>query len=305
MHVTIKSNKKFSLSMIEDHLRILGIQEGDVLLLKVDMAQVGLIEGRFKTGLLDALRNVIGPSGTLVISTFTENHFIPFIKKETVFTKETPPNTGLFARLMLDLQGCIRSEHPTNSFAAIGPDSARILEGHDATAPSYLPILRLMDKNSKCISIGCVHTNPGFTTTHWAQYVLGQSTRNILRGLIGAYFLDKGELKLFKRKDFGGHNLGAIKLYGDYIQHQLLRLGWVGNAYTAVIDTKKAYEVDLEVMRSNPRYILCNKPLCFDCRGSWLYNKRDMPLYYLRAIPRLIKRRLYNFFIKRFCTTPF
>ncbi|MSR88610.1 MAG: hypothetical protein EXS67_03035 [Candidatus Margulisbacteria bacterium] len=283
---------KFQLHDIEEQLRLLGIQEGDVLLLKVDMAQVGLIEGRLKTGLLDALRNVVGPSGTLVISTFTQNHFISFIKKDTVFTKETRPNTGVFARLILDVPGCIRSDHPTNSFAAIGPEASRILEGHNAMAPSYLPILRLMDQDSKCLSIGCVHSNPGFTTTHWAQYVLGQSTRNILRGLVGAYYLDKGDLKLFKRKDFGGHSTGAIKLYGDYIQHQLLRLGWIGNAYTAVIDTKKAYEVDLKVMGSNPRYILCDNPLCFDCRGSWFYNKRDMPLYFLRAIPRLIKKCL-------------
>lgn len=285
-----------TIEQLMQDLTALGIGRGDIILVKVDLVQVGLIKASPRTGFLEALFKVVGNEGTIVVSTFTTNYFIPFISKKDIFTINSPPNTGGFAKLILAHPDVVRSTHPTNSFAAVGPHSEHILQGHDASASSYLPIQKLIEIGAKCINVGCVSSSPGFTTTHWAQYVLGQSVQNILSGWLGAYYFENGQRHLFKRRDFGGHNPGAIRLYGHYISNGILKMGKVGNAAAVLGESAKLYEIDLKIMKEDPRYILCSSPTCFDCRATWLYNKREMILYFLFKFPgaviKQIKRRM-------------
>lgn len=290
--------KKWTIDLICDDLRAMGIKQGDVVFVKADVARIGYIKEAPRTGVLEALIRVVGPAGTVVISAFTPSYFLPTIKYDHCFFSDTPPNTGGLARVMVRHPDAQRSLHPTNSFAAIGPDADRILKGHDETAPSYLPMRQLIDLPSKSLVIGCVDTSPGFTTTHWAQFQLKQSVRNIFSGWVGSYYMRDGQRRLFKRGDMGGHNPGAYKLYAHYVSRGLLNTGRVGDAYAVWGDTRELYQVDLEVMKDNPRFILCSDPRCFDCRGTWLYNKRDMPLYYLFVFPRVVMGKL-NLFKKK------
>ena len=288
--------KKYSVESIAEELRQLGLCLGDTVFVKADLMKVGYIKDAPRSGLLEALLRVIGSEGTLVISAFTESYFLPTLRPEHCFTAETLPNSGALARLIVQRPDAKRSAHPTNSFAAIGPKSDYILEGHDALSPSYLPIQKLIDKPSKCLSIGCVESSPGFTTTHWAQYLLNQSTQNVFSGLVGAYYMKDGVRNVFKRRDIGGHNPGAYKLYAHYVNKGLLRTGFVGDTYAVLGDTDALYKVDYEVMKDHPRYILCSDPQCFDCRATWWYNKRDMPRYFLWSFPK----KLFKKFVLKF-----
>ena len=50
---------------------------------------------------------------------------------------------------------------------------------------------------------------------------------------------------------------------------------------------KKAFKIEEEILRKSPRFALCDNPWCGKCRFMWGYNKRDLPMFYLR---HLLKR---------------
>lgn len=279
--------QKQTTETITNDLRKMGICEGDTLLIKADMVRVGLIKDDPKNGLLNALLNAVGPEGTLVISAFNDGFKLWKKNEDQVFTKDTKPNTGLLAEIMLQHPKCVRSTHPTNSYAAIGKHAHLICDPHTPTESAYSPIATLAELGSKCIIIGCVDTSPAPTTTHWAQYLLGQSSKNIFAGRVGIYYFDENnKKKLFIRKEIGGHNGGAHKLYSHYVSNKILISGTIGNAYSVVMDTKKCLDIDLNIMAKNPTYILCSNPDCFSCRATWFYNLKDWPMFYIRALLR-------------------
>lgn len=281
---------KITISSLVQDLRKIGVEKGDTLFIKADMVTIGFIKEAPKTGLLEALLEAVGPEGTLVISAFTRTYIKYLLKEDHVFTKESKPYTGLLSEVMLEHPNCIRSTHPVNSFAAIGKHAKYICEQHTPQSPSYQPIQTLAEMGSKCIIIGCVDTSPAPTTTHWAQYLLGQSKQNIRAGRVGIYYYDETQTKRkFIRKEIGGHNAGAYKLYAHYVSKQFLFSGYIGNAYSVIMDTKKCLDADLEAMKKDPTYILCSDPDCFSCRGTWFYNMKDWPLFYLRAILRKLR----------------
>jgi aminoglycoside 3-N-acetyltransferase len=282
--------QKITINSLVHDLKKIGVKEGDTLLVKVDMVKVGFVKENPKNGLLEALLRSVGPEGTIVISAFTKAYKLRKLTPEKIFTQDSKPNTGLLAEIMCKHPSAVRSTHPTNSFVAIGKQSHAICDTHTPQQSAYQIIQTLADIGSKCILIGCADSNPAPTTAHWAQFLLGQSKKNIAAGRAGVYYIDKnGQKQLFVRKEVGGHNPGAIKLYSHYVKANILFADQVGQAYSILVDTKKCLEVDLAVMRENPKYILCSHPDCYSCRGTWYYNLKDWPMFYLRAVLRKLR----------------
>jgi aminoglycoside 3-N-acetyltransferase len=109
-------------------LREVGLSRGDLVLFQSRLHGLGRPEGvsgkeelcRF---FLDALREIIGAEGTLVVPTFTTQvarQDLPFVVEETV------PNYGLFPEYVFRHPDFVRSLHPIWSFAATGPLKERI-----------------------------------------------------------------------------------------------------------------------------------------------------------------------------------
>lgn len=276
-------------------LRGLGLGSGDAVLVRADVGAVGRVKGGVGEALIGALRDTVGPEGTLLALSFTQNFPLPRLDRGYVFDRDTPPTTGALARLFLEQADAVRSRHPTNSFVAIGRHAAELMAGHDETASCFEPIGKLLERRGKQLLIGCVDSSPGFTTVHWAQHVLGLSRRSVLAGLFGVYYKKDGEVRLFKRRDFGGCSRGFAKLYPEYERAGVLRSGDVGRARSMLIDANEAYRIEHARIATDPRSVLCDDPLCAFCRGSWWYNKRDMPLFYprfaLQQALSLLRRR--------------
>lgn len=273
-------------------LRALGLAAGDTALVRADVGAVGRVKGGVGEGLIGALRDAVGPEGTLVALSFTKNFPLLRLDRSYVFDRDTPPTTGALARLFLEQQDAVRSRHPTNSFVAIGRRAAEVVAGHDEGASCFEPIGKLLALRGRQILIGCVATSPGFTTVHWAQHTRGLSRRSVLKGLFGVQYRKDGELRLFKRRDFGGCSRGFSKFYSDYVSAGALRSGLVGQAYSILIDANDAYRLEHARLAGDPRSALCDDPLCLFCRGSWWYNKRDMLSFYPRFALRQALRLL-------------
>lgn len=268
----------------------LGIEKGDIVLARVSLKKTGIPGARAGETLIDALLAAVGGEGTIIGLTFTRNFFLPRIDKNYVYNVGTPSTAGGFANAMLQHPQAVRSMHPTNSYVAIGRDADAILDHHDESSTCFSPIQKVVDMHGKMILIGCVCDSPGFTTVHLAQEKLGLSSQSILRGLIGVYYEKDSQVKLFKKRDFGGCSNGFYKLYNHYVRNEKLASGTVGNAYSIGIKAQDAYKIDYDVIKNDNKYPLCDNPRCFSCRGTWWYNKSDMLPFYIRNVAGIIKK---------------
>ncbi|MFE9834633.1 aminoglycoside N(3)-acetyltransferase [Streptomyces sp. NPDC005551] len=135
------------LSRLRDTLAELGVPRGGVLLAHASLGGSGLRAHDVR----DALLDVLGPGGTLVVPAFTPENSdtSPAYRRRVRGMTEreradvrasmppfvpdiTPcPAMGVLAEAVRTTPGARRSAHPQTSFAGLGPRAAELLEGHD------------------------------------------------------------------------------------------------------------------------------------------------------------------------------
>jgi aminoglycoside 3-N-acetyltransferase len=103
---------------VADQLRALGVKKGGVLLVHTSFRAVRPIEGG-PLGLIEALCDVLGPDGTLVMPAWSGNDDEPLDPAST----PASPDLGVVPDTFWRLPGVIRSNHPF-AFAAAGPQAA-------------------------------------------------------------------------------------------------------------------------------------------------------------------------------------
>lgn len=119
-------------------IRGLGLSAGDTVMIHSDLRRFGMIrddEGRLGLALAPptlyaALRDVVGPSGTVVVPTFSYSwtRGLPFS------LERSPSLEGSFSEYVRSLPGTLRSRHPLMSVAAVGPAAEDLLAGVDETS---------------------------------------------------------------------------------------------------------------------------------------------------------------------------
>lgn len=280
----------YSIEKLKNDLENLGITKGDTVLVRADLGVIGKIETKKREDYINFILEVVGEEGTIVGLSFTSGFFIKKNKND-FFDGKNKSYTGAFANTMLSHPKAIRSTHPTNSYVAIGKNAQYILENHDENSGAYEPIRKIVELSGKMILIGCVESSPGFTTTHLAEVDLGLHKRIIFPTLNRVYYKKNDEIKLFKRKDLGSCSSTFYRFYGHYVKNELLQQGYIGNAYSILIDAKKAFDLDLKILESNPKITLCENPSCMLCRARRWDNLIDMPMFVVRnIIPKIVRK---------------
>ncbi|MPZ39698.1 MAG: AAC(3)-VI family aminoglycoside N-acetyltransferase [Rhizobiales bacterium] len=146
-----------------DQLRALGVEAGGVVLVHTSFRAVGPMEGG-PLGLIAALRNALGPDGTLVMPSMSDNDDAPFDPA----TSRAAPDLGVVADTFWRIPGVARSDHPF-AFAAIGWHAAAItadplpLPPHGAESP----VGRVRDLDGQVLLLGCGYD--ACTTLHLAE----------------------------------------------------------------------------------------------------------------------------------------
>ncbi|MFB9235936.1 aminoglycoside N(3)-acetyltransferase [Plantactinospora siamensis] len=167
-------------------LRSLGVRPGSVLLVHASLRALGYVCGGAHTVAL-ALRDALGPEGTLVVPTHTsENsdpeqwrnppvpeHWWPIIRAEMPgFDPAVTPSTfmGALAELVRTSPGAHRSDHPQVSFAAVGPAAASIVAEHPLAdmLGETSPLARLYERSADVLLLGVGHDSN--TSLHLAEY---------------------------------------------------------------------------------------------------------------------------------------
>ena len=280
----------YSIENLKNNLLGLGVKKGDTLLVRADLGTIGKIDTKKREDYINFMIETVGEEGTIVGLSFTDGFFV-IKNKNKIFDGTNKSYTGAFANTMLKHPKAFRSKHPTNSYVAIGKNAKYILENHDENSGAYEPIRKIVELGGKMILIGCVESSPGFTTTHLAEVDLGLHKLIIFPTLNGAYYKKDNEIKLFKRKDLGSCSSTFYKFYGHYVKNELLIQGYVGNAYSVLIDAKKAFDLDLCILKANPKITICNNQKCMMCRARRWDNLVDIPMFVvMNIIPKIVRK---------------
>ncbi len=154
-------------AQVTDQLRALGVEDGGVLLVHSSFRATRPVEGGPR-GLIEALRDAVGPGGTLVMPSWSGDDEQPFDPTTTA----APPDLGVVADTFWRLPGVLRSGH-SFAFAAAGPEAARITSDPLPLPPHIpeSPVGRVHDLDGLVLLLGVGHDAD--TTLHLAEIMAG------------------------------------------------------------------------------------------------------------------------------------
>jgi aminoglycoside 3-N-acetyltransferase len=153
-------------SALVDQLLALGVDPGGVLLVHTAFSKVRPVEGG-PDGLIAALLSALGPRGTLVMPSMSDDDEQPFDRQRTPCA-----GMGIVAERFWRQPGVLRSDSP-HAFAAIGPQAAAITAPHPWDFPHGLdsPVGRVHDLDGQVLLLGVGHDAD--TTVHLGEALAG------------------------------------------------------------------------------------------------------------------------------------
>jgi aminoglycoside N3'-acetyltransferase len=159
-------SRTISQDEVTQQLTALGVERGGVLVVHTAFSKVGPVEGG-PHGLIAALLAALGPGGTLVMPSMSEDDDHPFAVAST-----SCAGLGVTADLFWRMPGVLRSDNP-HAFAAIGPRAAEITRAHPLDVPHGLdsPIGRVFQLDGQVLLLGVGHD--ANTTVHLAENLAG------------------------------------------------------------------------------------------------------------------------------------
>lgn len=202
-HVASVSTVPHSRARLAGQLSSLGVERGGVLMVHASMRAVGQAAGGAST-VAAALRDAVGPGGTLVVPAFTPENsdtspqYLARVRglddraREAVraampaFDPATTaaPSMGRLAETVRRVPGTLRSSHPQTSFAAVGPLAGHVVAGHhrDCHLGDDSPLARLHELRAQVLLLGT-----GFgscTAFHLAEYRVPSPPRRTYRCVV-------------------------------------------------------------------------------------------------------------------------
>jgi aminoglycoside N3'-acetyltransferase len=269
---------------LSEQLLNLGLARGDVLYLRASLKPVGISKEELGPSLLRSIFDVVGPEGTLIVPAFVRQYG-RWQRNIPVSDKNLRPNTGALSDIVLAHPSAIRSQHPTHSFAGLGPVASEILEGHTAEKSAFEPMRKIVDRDGLMMLVGCVESSPGFSTVHLAQFDLGLTRRHYLRHLTHVRLPDlNGRRQYFNPIESPGCSMSFGKFYGMYDE---FRRGKFGEADAVSVRAKAAFALEKRTLSKDPLFVDCGDPYCLHCTARG-YNKRAWASFVFKAVPHFL-----------------
>ena len=250
-------------------LKNMGICNGDLVFITADLLQVGYFPGsKSKTYLkwLEILQDVVGSKGTIIVASYTDSSF-RLLSKKIIYNKSSTTTSGAFSKIILSSNKHFRSEHPTNSYAGIGPLAEEILSPQDHNGLSYDPIGRIIDLGGKNLMLGTIDSKNAPMALHYVQEIAGYTKAHPFSRLSKAYYYKGDSLHRFIRGDVGGCSSGAVFLYGFLLNSHKTKFGMVGNAPSIIVDAKESFDIINNVFKKNRKVTYCIDNSCISCYG--------------------------------------
>lgn len=246
-------------------LEALGLAAGDTVLVQASMRRVAP-RGAAAATVIEALLDVLGPEGTLVVPTYTMwNSTTSRVHREAVaslsareafeyrmtlprFDSRSTPSSGMgaLAEGVRTLPGACRSTHPQSSFAAVGRRAGALTAVHDLDCHlgQRSPLGALHEADALVLLLGVGYSV--CTAFHLAEYqYTARSTRRYecrVAGLPGDGWTEFQDIELDDRE------FGQI---GKEFEHETgrVRAGFVGSAECRLFKLRDAVGFAVAWMR--------------------------------------------------------
>lgn len=229
-------------------LRALGVREGGVLLVHTSFRAVRPVEGG-PEGLIDALLDVLGPRGTLVMPTMSDG--------ESVFDPRTTPSVdmGIVAERFRQLRGVMRSTHPGGSFAATGPHAPAVCAPQPLEPPHgpESPPGRVHALGGQVLLLGVDHSES--TTIHVAE-AIARVPYSVAHPCVVGRRAD-GSLEVVGVRETDHCCTGFRKMNAWLRAEGAQREGAVGHAHAVLADAKDVVRVAVRALEADPFVFLC------------------------------------------------
>ncbi len=235
-----------------------GLLAGDTVIVHSSLSSFGKVEGGAET-VVDALLEVLGPGGTLVVPTFSwsvwsgEKPFDP---------QETPSSVGKITEAVRKRPDALRSLHPTHSVAAIGRLAEVITQGHEKVhaVGRGSPFFKLLQANGKILQLGTDQAS--------------NSMIHLAEELAGAPYVDRSRevkvrnapgkvVKQLIRAPGCGSGFVAIDslLHGEEAITETL----IGKCRARLMSARAVIDAATEALKFDSSALLCDRPNCERC----------------------------------------
>jgi aminoglycoside N3'-acetyltransferase len=238
-------NKPISQTHLTQQLLDLGVIPGGVLLVHCAFSQVKPVENG-PLGLITALLTALGPSGTLVMPSMTDDEDHPFELQQTPCF-----GMGIVAQTFWQQPNVLRSDNP-HAFAARGPQAQQITAPHPLDMPHGLdsPVGRVYELNGQVLLLGVGHD--ANTTIHLAEALAGVRYRRkkhlVFRRNSEVIRLDYAEID---------HCCQNFQLVDTWLATEnLQRQGPVGHAEARLFASRDVVTIVTQKLRDNETIFL-------------------------------------------------
>lgn len=245
---------------VVEQLRILGVRAGGVLVVHAAFSKIAPVEGG-PAGFIEALREALGPGGTLVMPSMSDDDDHPFDVASTPCL-----SLGVTAETFRQLSGAMRSDNP-HAFAATGPRAAEITRPHPLDVPHGLdsPVGRVYEMGGQVLLAGVGHD--ANTTIHLAENLAGVRYR--IRHHVTVR--DRGRVD-YEEVDHCCEQFALMDAWLD--AEGLQRRGVVGNATARLIESRDVVEVALRHLRDDETVFLHGPGVCAECDEARTWNPK-------------------------------
>lgn len=244
-------------SGIADSLVSLGIKPGELLFMHSSLSSLGPVEGGANT-VVDALLEVLGTNGTLVVPTFNGS-----IRKsnQPFDPNKTPSEVGSITECVRNRPDSFRSRHLWQSMAAVGERAKEMMSVHRPTAwAGDGPFWKLYEWDARILLLGV----PYFRSTFWhfiEQMV--QPAYGMWKESTGRIKNTDGTYTPLKERTFGpkpGYYHDFNKLGSKMESLGRVRIGTIGNAIARLYLARDALDIGIAEYRKDPWLLVKTGP---------------------------------------------
>lgn len=262
---------------LADDLRELGLPQGANVLIHVSLRSIGPIENGAET-LAYALLDAIGPQGTLLVPTFTQDAADPadWLERPSepeelarlraavpLFDPDRTPATvravGVFPDVVRRLAHARRSMHPRLSFAALGAEAEFLTQNVPFHYPlgSDSPLARLHQINGYILLIGVGHSaNSSLHLAEvWADVPYIHRSTQVKTGA-AEWTAMAGSPECRE---------GFRKIEPVLRQARILKRGYIGNAESQLMRQRELVSMAVAMLQGRGDALLCDSPACRWC----------------------------------------
>lgn len=240
-------------------LRGLGLQNGDIVLVHSSYKSFGVVEGGPQT-IIDAILNVIGEEGTLVVPTFTFSFCDQFNStgKGYFNVNTTPSEMGILTEVVRNMPKSKRSVNPIYSVAVHGKLVNELASVDDKNVFGKDSIFGKLHKLNGKIMINGLGYNDSWTFVHYIEEMEGCNYR-YHKNFSGKIIVDNREYEdtfIMRVRDVENGVVTNVDPMGKMLEERgIVSFMQIGQSTVKLFGTQDAYRITASEMKKNPKLL--------------------------------------------------